>query len=42
MSNNIDRRKFIGVGAVAAAGIIVGCTTKGKANRKIYRKLFRC
>ena len=35
MSNSIDRRKFIGVGAVAAAGIMVGCSANGKAKREM-------
>ena len=29
MSNEFNRRKFIGVGAVAAAGLMVGCSSKG-------------
>ena len=33
MSNNFDRRKFIGVSAVAAAGIMVGCSNKGGKTR---------
>ncbi|MCK5456116.1 MAG: Gfo/Idh/MocA family oxidoreductase, partial [Melioribacteraceae bacterium] len=35
MSNSIDRRKFIGVGAVAAAGIMVGCSANGKTKREM-------
>ena len=35
MSNSIDRRKFIGVGTVAAAGIMVGCSANGKAKREL-------
>lgn len=35
MSNSLDRRKFIGVGAVAAAGIMVGCSANGKAKREM-------
>ena len=35
MSNNLDRRKFIGVSAVAAAGIMVGCSTEGGKTRKM-------
>ena len=33
MSNNFNRRQFIGVGAVAAAGIMVGCNSKGGKTR---------
>ena len=33
MSNNFNRRQFIGVGAVAAAGIMVGCKRKGGKTR---------
>ena len=33
MSNNFNRRQFIGVGAVAAAGIMVGCSSKGGKTR---------
>ncbi len=35
MSNNLDRRKFIGVSAVAAAGIMVGCSTEGGKTRRM-------
>ncbi|VAX19917.1 hypothetical protein MNBD_IGNAVI01-1760, partial [hydrothermal vent metagenome] len=33
MSNNVDRRQFIGVSAIAAAGIMVGCSSKGGKTR---------
>lgn len=33
MSNNFNRRQFIGVGAVAAAGLMVGCSSKGGKTR---------
>lgn len=33
MSNNFNRRQFIGVSAVAAAGIMAGCSSKGGKTR---------
>ena len=33
MSNDFNRRQFIGVGAVAAAGLMVGCSGKGGKTR---------
>ena len=33
MSNNFNSRQFIGVGAVAAAGLMVGCSSKGGKTR---------
>ena len=33
MSNEFNRRQFIGVGAVAAAGLMIGCNSKGGKTR---------
>ncbi len=40
MSNNFNRRQFIGVGAVAAAGLMVGCNSKGGNTRTMDAKKF--
>ena len=33
MSNNFNRRQFIGVGAIATAGLMAGCSSKGGKTR---------
>ena len=35
MSNEFNRRKFIGVGTVAAAGLMIGCNSKGGKTRSM-------
>ncbi len=40
MSKNLNRREFLGAGALAATGLIVGCSVAGDKNRKMEAKNF--